>query len=178
MEERKIFVGNLPPTSFTDKNLIDFFKNFGNVVDAFIVRDARSNVGRRCGFVTFETREMADHLKHLSSHHPSLKLKGNRFLRINDADPKRGKYDDSNVRTLIYEQFETKNEIVLPADASKSSTTIDDLNDDCLLSIFNHFSIGYSINFERVCRRWHQILRRRWSALDRIPLLDFEFSFR
>jgi RNA recognition motif-containing protein len=56
MEERKIFVGNLPPTSFTDKNLIDFFQKFGNVVDAFIIRDAQSNVGRRCGFVTFEKR--------------------------------------------------------------------------------------------------------------------------
>jgi RNA recognition motif-containing protein len=176
MEGRKIFVGNLPPTSFTDKNLIDFFQKFGNVIDAFIIRDARSNVGRRCGFVTFESDEIVDQLKQLSSHHPSLKLKGNRFLRINDADPKRVNSDDTNVRTLIYEKCETENEIALPVDAA--STTIDDLNDDCLLSIFSHFSIGYSINFERVCRRWQQLLRRRWTTMNRLPLLDFEFSFR
>ena len=55
----KVFVGNLPPTSFTDKNLREFFEKFGGVDDAFVLRDARTNVGRRCGIVTFKTFETA-----------------------------------------------------------------------------------------------------------------------
>jgi RNA recognition motif-containing protein len=60
MADRKVFVGNLPPTSFTNKNLTDFFAKFGAVDDAFVIRDAVTNVGRRCGIVTFKSVDTAE----------------------------------------------------------------------------------------------------------------------
>ncbi len=59
MEERKVFVGNVPPSSFRQKDLITFFQKFGPIEDAFIIRDALTNAGRRCAIVTFVTQETA-----------------------------------------------------------------------------------------------------------------------
>ena len=59
MEERKVFVGNVPPSSFTQKNLVTFFEKFGPIEDAFIIRDPLTNAGRRCAIVTFVTQETA-----------------------------------------------------------------------------------------------------------------------
>jgi len=59
----------------------------------------------------------------------------------------------------------------------ENGVTIDDLNDDCLLSIFDQFTFGYSINFERVCTRWRQLLRSRWRTLERWGLRPCILSF-
>jgi RNA recognition motif-containing protein len=59
MDDRKVFVGNVPPSSLTQKNLVTFFKKFGPIEDAFIIRDALTNAGRRCAIVTFVTQETA-----------------------------------------------------------------------------------------------------------------------
>ena len=61
--DQKVFVGNIPPTSFTSNDLRRFFSKFGDVVDAFVLRDGKTNVGRRCGIVTFKSAETAEEVK-------------------------------------------------------------------------------------------------------------------
>ena len=127
-----------------------------------------------------------------------MRLKGHRYLRVADVDPKKQKLSYSNVKSLNEQPWsswsdddddddgEDDDEKIVGKSSTQtdakndvaSSTTINDLNDDCLMLIFDLFSVGYSINFERVCQRWKQLLRRRWSGVTTLPIRDFDFSFR
>jgi RNA-binding protein Musashi len=168
-EDKKVFVGNLPPTSFTNKGLREFFEKFGPVRDAFVLRDAQTNRGRRCGIVTFDDSETAEHVKALKDHDMALKLKGNRYFRIASDEPIPKNVVATNVSSWpFYDPDDSHSDVIdSSSDVIKSTrdVSIDALNDYCLLHIFEFFTLGYSINFERVCKRWKKLLRTRWTRL-------------
>lgn len=59
MENRKIYIGNLPP-SVTEKPLVAHFRAFGHVVNCQVVRDRDSGVSRGFAFLTFMDETEAD----------------------------------------------------------------------------------------------------------------------
>ena len=120
-------------------------------------------------------------VKQLQNSNEQLKLKGDRYFRVADVEPRRKLRTVTNVKSLRRCRFldlMPKDTFVCLPDPAVSTTTINDLNDDCLVLIFGQFSLGYTITFERVCKRWHQLLRRRWQRVQQLPLDDFDFSFR
>ena len=54
----KIFIGKIPKT-WSEEEVLDFFKRFGKIQDAQVIRD---NIGshRGCAFVTFYSMTEAD----------------------------------------------------------------------------------------------------------------------
>ena len=58
---KKIFVGGLDP-SVTEKDLIEFFSNYGKVKDASVLFDNNRNASRGFGFVSFEDKDVVDKL--------------------------------------------------------------------------------------------------------------------
>ena len=58
---KKIFVGGLAP-SVTEKDLIEFFSNYGKVKDASVLFDNNRNASRGFGFVSFEDKDVVDKL--------------------------------------------------------------------------------------------------------------------
>ena len=59
LENRKIYIGNLPP-SVTEKPLVAHFRAFGHVVNCQVVRDRDSGVSRGFAFLTFMDETEAD----------------------------------------------------------------------------------------------------------------------
>jgi RNA recognition motif-containing protein len=55
----KIFVGGLPYHT-TDESLAAFFQKFGNIEEAVVINDRQTGKSRGYGFVTMETKEMAE----------------------------------------------------------------------------------------------------------------------
>lgn len=58
MDKKKLYVGNLP-WSVTDESLKDLFAQYGEVVEAVIIKDKYSGRSKGFGFVTFATEEAA-----------------------------------------------------------------------------------------------------------------------
>lgn len=58
MDNKKLFVGNLP-WSLNNDSLKELFAQFGEVVDAVIIKDRDSGRSKGFGFVTFATEEEA-----------------------------------------------------------------------------------------------------------------------
>ncbi len=59
--KKKIFVGGLDPT-VSNKDLEEYFKNYGTVKEAAVMYDSDRGVSRCFGFVTFEHKETVDAL--------------------------------------------------------------------------------------------------------------------
>ena len=66
-ENRKIYIGNLPP-SVTEKPLVVHFRTFGHVVDCCVVRDRDSGISRGFAFLTFMDESEADAALMYESH--------------------------------------------------------------------------------------------------------------
>jgi len=58
MDKKKLYVGNLP-WSLDDAALKDLFAQYGEVVEAVIIKDRYSGRSKGFGFVTFATEEAA-----------------------------------------------------------------------------------------------------------------------
>lgn len=58
MDKKKLYVGNLP-WSLEDAGLKDLFAQYGEVVEAVIIKDRYSGRSKGFGFVTFTTEEAA-----------------------------------------------------------------------------------------------------------------------
>ena len=58
-ENRKIYVGNLPP-SVTEKPLVAYFRTFGHIVNCSVVRDRDTGISRGFAFLTFLDDTEAD----------------------------------------------------------------------------------------------------------------------
>jgi len=57
-QNNKIFVGNLP-WSLRDENLRELFSQFGEIVEAIVIIERRTNRSKGFGFVTFANPESA-----------------------------------------------------------------------------------------------------------------------
>lgn len=60
-DNRKLFVGGLP-TDVTDHGFLDFFQQFGGVIDSVVMVDRVTKRSRGFGFVTFATEDAANSL--------------------------------------------------------------------------------------------------------------------
>lgn len=78
--DRRVFVGGLPRHA-TDEGLWAAFARFGGVEDARVVRDARTGVSKRYGFVTFAERAAAESVKALGS----IELQPGVTIAVEDA---------------------------------------------------------------------------------------------
>ena len=82
-EEAKLYVGNLP-WSVTDDELKQMFSQFGEVVDAVVIKDRMTKKSKGFGFVTFAQAKDAETAK--------TKMNGNedngRKLVVNTARPR------------------------------------------------------------------------------------------
>lgn len=58
MDKKKLYVGNLP-WSIEDAGLKDLFAQYGEVVEAVVIKDKYSGRSKGFGFVTFGTEEAA-----------------------------------------------------------------------------------------------------------------------
>lgn len=58
MDKKKLYVGNLP-WSIDDSKLKDLFAQFGEIVEAVVIKDRYSGRSKGFGFVTFATEESA-----------------------------------------------------------------------------------------------------------------------
>ncbi|OGK63065.1 hypothetical protein A2334_00305 [Candidatus Roizmanbacteria bacterium RIFOXYB2_FULL_38_10] len=58
MDKKKLYVGNLP-WSIEDAGLKDLFAQYGEVVEAVVIKDRYSGRSKGFGFVTFATEEAA-----------------------------------------------------------------------------------------------------------------------
>lgn len=58
MDNKKLYVGNLP-WSLNNDSLKELFSQFGEVVDAVVIKDRDSGRSKGFGFVTFATEEAA-----------------------------------------------------------------------------------------------------------------------
>ncbi len=58
MDKKKLYVGNLP-WSMDDTKLKDLFAQYGEIVEAVIIKDRYSGRSKGFGFVTFATEESA-----------------------------------------------------------------------------------------------------------------------
>jgi RNA recognition motif-containing protein len=80
--EKKLYVGNLP-FSVNAEKLKEVFSDFGEVSDAFVVKDRNTGRSRGFGFVTFADEEAAD--KAIAEMN-GKELEG-RELVVNEAKP-------------------------------------------------------------------------------------------
>mmetsp|Transcript_31679 Transcript_31679/g.68391 ORF Transcript_31679/g.68391 Transcript_31679/m.68391 type:complete len:520 (-) Transcript_31679:256-1815(-) len=60
-DNRKLFVGGLP-TDVTDQDFLEFFQQFGDVIDSVVIIDRLTKRSRGFGFVTFATENFANSL--------------------------------------------------------------------------------------------------------------------
>lgn len=49
---------------------------------------------------------------------------------------------------------------------------IDNINNDCLISIFEHLSLEEKIDIELVCNRWNQVAKLSWNHVNSIDFKD------
>ncbi len=59
MDTYKVFVGSLPP-ELTDEQLRGMFESYGTITAALVMRDPRTGVSKKYGFVTFENEADAN----------------------------------------------------------------------------------------------------------------------
>lgn len=64
----KIFVGGLPPTA-SSETLTNYFRNFGDILDATIMYDKETNRSRGFGFVEFEQTQTCSTVTSHNNHH-------------------------------------------------------------------------------------------------------------
>jgi RNA recognition motif-containing protein len=83
MEENKIYVGNLP-FNVTEKDLENFFSQFGKVTEVSIVKDRFSGNSKGFGFVNFEDK---DAMEKAVSDSNGKDFQG-RELKVSKARPK------------------------------------------------------------------------------------------
>jgi len=114
MENRKIYIGNLPP-SVTEKPLVAHFRAFGHVVNCQVVRDRDSGVSRGFAFLTFMDETEAD----CAVDYPDHALDG-KPIRVSRAqkqgqDPVggsmprgRSKRDFADFETVTVSRFQTR----------------------------------------------------------------------
>ena len=67
IENRKIYIGNLPP-SVTEKPLVAHFRTFGHVIDCHVVRDRETGISRGFAFLSFLDESEADTAVEFQSH--------------------------------------------------------------------------------------------------------------
>lgn len=86
-KKRKIFVGALHPKA-TDRDLRDFFQQFGSLISAKVIRSADPKKNRGFGFVIFENTDVLEYV---------LSLRGNLKLFGRTLDCKRidSEFEDS-----------------------------------------------------------------------------------
>ncbi|XP_057313809.1 deleted in azoospermia-like [Hydractinia symbiolongicarpus] len=93
----KIFLGGIPPQA-TEKQLEDFFSEYGKVKDVRIVTDRITAESKGYGFVTFDASENVDHLvekKAIRMYGKKLRVRkairrhGSQFEHLSPSQPKR-----------------------------------------------------------------------------------------
>lgn len=82
MDNKKLYVGNLP-WSLDNDGLKELFSQFGEVVDAVVIKDRDSGRSKGFGFVTFANEE--DAKSALSLHEKEVE---GRSIVVNVAKPK------------------------------------------------------------------------------------------
>ncbi|CAK9806883.1 Putative RNA-binding protein EEED8.10 [Anthophora quadrimaculata] len=165
---RKLFISNLAKRT-TYKDLIKLFSKYGTVVNCYLRRNqGKSNYA----FVTFSDVEGAVR----ATYEETLRLH-NRNLRVFPAD---SWHQPDNIENQYYstkdklksekissneqcDQENTENE-----DFTNSSIQI--LNDYCLMYMFLQLPIVDRIRIERVCKRWRALSQESWHSVKKLDL--------
>lgn len=59
MDVYKVFVGSLPP-ELTDEQLKEMFISYGEITESIVMRDPRTGISKKYGFVTFKNQTDAE----------------------------------------------------------------------------------------------------------------------
>ncbi|KZC11051.1 PREDICTED: uncharacterized protein LOC107189129 [Dufourea novaeangliae] len=168
---RKLFVSNLAErTTYKDLNIL--FSKYGNVESCFLIRNqGKSNYA----FVTFDTVASA-----VRARNEGIQLH-NRCLRVEAAD---SWHQPDNIENQYYSKDWQKsyekqlnepcNEIFIQSNITDTSIQI--LNDDCLIHIFLQLPIIDRVRIERVCKRWRALSQESWKSVKKLDLLCMDSS--
>lgn len=163
---RKLFISNLAQrTSF--KDLIKLFSKYGNVESCFLRRNQGNS---NYAFVTFHTVEAASRARcdlDVRLHNRDLRIFAahswhqpdsieNQYYNVKDKSKSDKKETNEQCQDYI------QNDI--------TNTSIQILNDDCLIHIFLQLSIVDRIRIERVCKRWKALSLESWHSVKRLDL--------
>ena len=94
LRSRKVFVANLAAAT-TEEDLKEHFTRYGAVVDVHLVRDSKTKLPQRYGYVTFAETDSAE-AAFVGDNH----LNG-RLMSVQRYDPKGGKYVVSADRWIL-----------------------------------------------------------------------------
>ncbi|XP_076670872.1 putative RNA-binding protein EEED8.10 [Andrena cerasifolii] len=165
---RKLFISNLAERT-TYKNLTKLFSKYGNVESCFLRRNPER---KNYAFVTFDNAEAA-----VRARREDIRLH-NRNLRVEPADSwhqpesmENQYYSRDWQRSDRKQSNEQCNQDYVQSDVC-TGTSIQTLNDDCLIHIFLQLPIIDRISIERVCKRWRAVSQESWCSVKRLDLLD------
>ncbi|XP_026667916.1 F-box protein SKIP2-like [Ceratina calcarata] len=159
---RKLFISNLAERT-TYKDLEKLFSKYGNVESCFLRRNqGKSNYA----FVTFNSAEAVVRAVYEED---TIRLH-NRNLKVVPADSWHqpdnieNRYHNTKDKKACNEQY---NEEYLQNDMH---TSIQILNNDCLIHIFLQLPIVDRIRIERVCKRWRILSKESWHSVKKLDL--------
>lgn len=104
-KKRKIFVGALHPNA-TDRDLRDFFQQFGSLISAKVIRSADPKKNRGFGFVIFENTDVLEYVLSLRG---NLKLFGRTLdcKRIDSDFEDSGKFQNNPLGNEVFPEGES-----------------------------------------------------------------------
>nr|XP_014085654.2 F-box/LRR-repeat protein 7-like [Bactrocera oleae]XP_036231123.1 F-box/LRR-repeat protein 7-like [Bactrocera oleae]XP_036231124.1 F-box/LRR-repeat protein 7-like [Bactrocera oleae]XP_036231125.1 F-box/LRR-repeat protein 7-like [Bactrocera oleae] len=145
-----IFVYSIPK-QLTEKNVRDYFSDFGNVLDVKLVADKKRNrrAALKVGFVNFSEPESA-----------CCALKNNQRLHGLRIGVKAGdSWNQPNAEKAC--SVKVRNTWIQPSFVSLPTEGINilSLNDDCLEIIFGLLELKDQVRFARVCKRFQYVFQ-------------------
>lgn len=125
VDEAKLFVGSLP-RDVTEASLTQFFFAYGNVRDAYLMKEPFTRRLKGCGFIKFEMKERA--LLTIAALHGRVTFPGGlRLLELRVAEPKRpSPMESSNQFTASTESLVARNSHAGVVESNGSSPATSD----------------------------------------------------
>jgi len=187
-------------TQVKERELAEFFSEFGPVAHCQIVKDHKKGWSRGIGFVTFKSVASAElalsaseqelcldaRLMRVSEPQTTKRLRALRHSQqASGAAGEGGEnykgHDEQcgDVSTSVSDPDVPTNTGVDPTtDLNCRKDCLPELNDDILLHIFSYLGLKDRIKIERVCRRWRRVTGLLWKSTRTLHFRNVFTSFR
>jgi RNA recognition motif-containing protein len=166
-KKRKVFVSNIP-SHIDNESLAEYFTQFGEVRNAFVIRDFASKASLNYGYVEFMDADVNERVLNLEN----LKLDGAELLCL----PYQGKLQDRKlmVSTLQKKLAETEQGLQIPSFNSSQ----DVLNTNQLNKVLSHSDLPIiSTKISKPTRKWQTVSSNtKLQVIGRSTLLNQELE--